>query len=460
MADTLSTYSSARDMAADLAARQVSSVELVNAAIARIEKFDGVLNAVVVRDFDRALAAARAADARLARGEKAPLLGVPITVKEAHNVEGLPTTWGSPAFGQWIAPEDSVGVARLKAAGAVILGKTNVPPFLADWQSTNPIYGRTVNPWDNSRSPGGSSGGSAAALAAGYVPLEFGSDIGGSIRIPSAFCGVYGHKPTFDLIPPRGHAPPGTDGDGVPLNVVGPMARTAGDLGLGLSVLAGPAADMARGYRLDLPAPRHANLADYRVLIIDHHPLAGLDEAVAGPLRKLATDLDDLGCEVSFETDLLPDLAAAHGLYMRLLNSVMSRGSPPSDQAISAHAFMDLLDAQVAVRRQWAALFERFDVVLAPVFGLPAFPHEDNPDNRARILAVNGQPAPYFAQIAWPGMATFANLPATAAPMGRTAEGLPVGVQIIGGHLEDRTTIAFAGLMEREFGGFQAPPGY
>ncbi|HQP21017.1 MAG TPA: amidase family protein, partial [Phenylobacterium sp.] len=339
-------------------------------------------------------------------------------------------------------------------------GKTNVPPFLADWQSTNPIYGRTVNPWDNSRSPGGSSGGSAAALAAGYVPLEFGSDIGGSIRIPSAFCGVYGHKPTFDLIPPRGHAPPGTDGDGVPLNVVGPMARTAGDLGLGLSVLAGPAADMARGYRLDLPAPRHANLADYRVLIIDHHPLAGLDEAVAGPLRKLATDLDDLGCEVSFETDLLPDLAAAHGLYMRLLNSVMSRGSPPSDQAISAHAFMDLLDAQVAVRRQWASLFERFDVVLAPVFGLPAFPHEDNPDNRARILAVNGQPAPYFAQIAWPGMATFANLPATAAPMGRTAEGLPVGVQIIGGHLEDRTTIAFAGLMEREFGGFQAPPGY
>ena len=459
MADTLSTYASARDMAAGLAAKQVSSVELTHAAIARIEKLDGAINAVVVRDFDRALAAARAADARLARGETAPLLGVPMTVKEAHNVEGLPTTWGSPAFASWIAPEDSVGVARLKAAGAVILGKTNVPPFLADWQSTNPIYGRTVNPWDKARSPGGSSGGSAAALAAGYVPLEFGSDIGGSIRIPSAFCGVYGHKPTFDLIPQRGHTPPGTDGDGVPLGVIGPMARTADDLGLALSVLAGPVGDMARGYRLDLPPPRHAQLADYRVLVIDHHPLAGLDDQVAGPLRDLAARLDGLGCEVSFKTDLLPDLAAAHGLYMKLLNSVMSRGGPPMGEGLSAHAYMDLLDAQVAVRRQWAALFERFDVVLAPAFGLPAFPHEDNPNPGARILAVNGAPAPYFAQIAWPGMATFANLPATAAPIGRTPEGLPVGVQIIGGALEDRTTIAFAGLLEREFGGFTPPPG-
>lgn len=460
MADTLSTYASARDMAADLAAKQVSSVELVNAAIARIERFDGGINAVVVRDFDRALDAARAADAALARGERAPLLGVPMTVKEAHNVAGLPTTWGSPAFAGWIAPEDSVGVARLKAAGAVILGKTNVPPFLADWQSANPIYGRTVNPWDAARTPGGSSGGSAAALAAGYVPLEFGSDIGGSIRIPSTFCGVFGHKPTFDLIPQRGHTPPGTDGDGVALGVIGPMARTAGDLTLALSVLAGPAGDMAKGYRLDLPAPRHAELADYRVLVIDRHPVAGLDESVAGPLRDLAARLDDLGCEVSFETDLLPDLGAAHGLYMKLLNSVMSRGGPPMGEALSAHAYMDLLDGQVVVRRQWAALFERFDVVLAPAFGLPAFPHEDNPNFGARILAVNGEPAPYFAQIAWPGMATFANLPATAAPIGRTAEGLPVGVQILGGHLEDRTTIAFAGLLEHAFGGFVAPPGF
>jgi amidase len=459
LSDDLS-YATAADLVVDLAARQISSVELTNAAIARIERLDGPINAVVVRDFDRALADAKAADAAIARGERRPLLGVPMTVKEAHNVAGLPTTWGSEAFGGWTAEADSIGVARLKAAGAVVLGKTNVPPFLADWQSANPIYGRTANPWDLGRSPGGSSGGSAAALAAGMVPLEFGSDIGGSIRIPSVFCGVYGHKPSFDLIPQRGHAPPGLDGDGVPLGVIGPMARSAADLELALSVLAGPAGDEAKGYRLDLPAPRHGRLADYRVLVIDQHPLAGLDEAVAGPLRDLARRLDDLGAEVAFGGELLPDLAQAHGMYLGLLNTVMSRGAPPGPETVSAHAYMDMLDGQVMVRRQWAALFERFDVVLAPAFGTVAFPHDANPDPRGRTLSINGTATPYFGQLAWPGLATFANLPATAAPIGQTAEGLPVGVQIIGGFLEDRTTIAFAGLLEREFGGFRKPPGY
>jgi len=454
------SYDTATDLTADLVARQVSSVELTHAAIARIERLDGPINAVVVRDFDRALADAKAADAAIARGERLPLLGLPMTVKEAHNVAGLPTTWGSEAFGGWIADADSVAVARLKAAGAVVLGKTNVPPFLSDWQSANPIYGRTSNPWDLGRSPGGSSGGSAAALAAGMVPLEFGSDIGGSIRIPSVFCGVYGHKPSFDLIPQRGHAPPGLDGDGVPLGVIGPMARSAADLELALSVLAGPTGDDAKGYRLDLPAPRHARLADYRVLVIDSHPLAALDESVAGPLRDLARRLDDLGAEVAFESEWLPDLAQVHGLYLGLLNTVMSRGAPPSPETPSAHAYMDLLDGQVMVRRRWAALFERFDVVLAPAFGTVAFPHDANPDMRGRMLTINGATTPYFGQLAWPGLATFANLPATAAPIGQTREGLPVGIQIIGGFLEDRTTIAFAGLLEREFGGFRKPPGY
>lgn len=454
------SYDTAADLVVDLAARQVSSVELTNAAIARIEQLDGPINAVVVRDFDRALAQAKAADAAIARGERAPLLGLPMTVKEAHNVAGLPTTWGSEAFGGWTAEADSVGVARLKAAGAVVLGKTNVPPFLSDWQSVNPIYGRTSNPWDLGRSPGGSSGGSAAALAAGMVPLEFGSDIGGSIRIPSVFCGVFGHKPSFDLIPQRGHAPPGLDGDGVPLGVIGPMARTAADLELALSVLAGPTGDDAKGYRLDLPAPRHGRLADYRVLVIDSHPLAAVDEAVAAPLRDLARRLDDLGAEVAFESELLPDLARAHDLYLGLVNVVMSRGAPPGPQTVSAHAYMDQLDGQVMVRRQWAALFACFDVVLAPAFGTVAFPHDTNPDRHARTLTINGAATPYFAQLAWPGLATFANLPATAAPIGQTREGLPVGIQIIGGFLEDRTTIAFAGLLEREFGGFRKPPGY
>ncbi|MGE5722936.1 MAG: amidase family protein [Sphingomonadales bacterium] len=208
MADDLLDLSAA-DLGRALADRRCRAVEFAQAAIARIEARDAAINAVVVRGFERGLEAAREADAALARGERRPLLGVPMTVKESHNVAGLPTAWGIEHFRGSIAPEDSVGVARLKGAGPVILGKTNVPVGLADWQSANPIYGRTVNPWDPARSPGGSSGGGAAALAARMVPLEFGSDIGGSIRVPAAFCGVYGHKPSYALVPVRGHAPPG-----------------------------------------------------------------------------------------------------------------------------------------------------------------------------------------------------------------------------------------------------------
>ena len=437
----------AGELAAALAARKVSAVELVDAAVARIEAVDGPINAVVVRDFDRALGAAKSADAALARGERGALLGVPMTVKEAHNVAGLPTTWGSPAFKDWIAPRDSVGVARLKGAGAIIVGKTNVPPFLADWQSDNPVYGRTNHPLDPARTPGGSSGGSAAALAAGMVPLEFGSDIGGSIRVPSAFCGVYGHKPSYNLIPQRGHAPPpGLDGADSVLAVIGPMARSAADLALALDVLAGPDAPDAVGYRLHLPPPRHAGLADFRVLIIDHHPAATMDPEIRAALERVAGDLERAGAAVARRSDLLPDLADAHAVYLSLLMPAMSRGPVSPPDLINAHAWMNALDRQVAVRRQWAALFEAFDVVLAPVFGVVAFAHDASPFND-RTHVIDGQPTPYAAQLAWPGMATLANLPATAVPVGATKAGLPIGLQVIGPYLEDHTTIAFAGLL-------------
>jgi len=463
MSETLSRdtlESSAGELAAALAARRVSALELADEAIARIEARDKAINAVVVRDFDRAREAARAADAGLARGEKRPLLGVPMTVKESHNVAGLPTTWGSPAFGGWVAPADSVGVARLKGAGAVILGKTNVPPFLADFQSTNPVYGRTGNPWDLTRTPGGSSGGAAAALAAGMIPLEFGSDIGGSIRNPAHFCGVFGHKPSYNLIPLAGHQPPGIpDGAGIVLAVVGPLARTAADLGLALDVLAGPHGDDAVGYRLALPPARHERLADYRVLIVDRHPLAELDDEIRAGLDGLAGRLEALGAPVARSSERLPDLAELHTAYMNLLTPAMSRGVPGAT-TVSAHEWMAALDAQAAIRRRFAELFEAFDVVLAPVHGAPAFPHEDEPDGSKRILTLNGKPTPYFAQLAWAGIATLANLPATVFPAGRTAAGLPFGLQAMGPYLEDRTTIGFAGLVEREFGGFRPPPGF
>lgn len=429
-----------------LRAREVSALELFEAATRRIESLDGPINAVVVRDFDRAREAALAADAALAKGETRPLLGLPMTVKEAHNVAGLPTTWGSEAFKGWIAPADSVGVARLRAAGAVILGKTNVPPFLADWQSANPVYGRTSHPLDPALTPGGSSGGGAAALAAGMVPLEFGSDIGGSIRVPAAFCGVVGHKPSYELIPTRGHAPPGLDGAPVVFGVVGPMARAVADLELALSVLAGPDADQAVGYRLDLPRARHARIAEYRVLIINRHPAAALDGEILDALEDAARRIEATGARVERHSESLPDLAATHERYGAALTTAMSRGAPPQPDLMNAHDWMMALDVQTVFRRQWKALFEDFDVVLAPAFGVVAFPHQDAPFE-ARTHVVDGQVTPYRDQVAWPGIATYANLPATSVPIGKTEAGLPIGAQVIGPYLEDRTCLAFAGQL-------------
>src|SRR5689334_21072188 len=294
-------YSSARDLVKRIAGRRVSSRELVDSAISRIEALDAKINAVVVRDFDRARVAADAADAALAKGESGALLGVPMTVKEHYAVAGLPTTRGDPKYKNWKAEVDALVVQRLKAAGAVILGKTNVPLNLSDWQSYNEVYGTTNNPWDLSRTPGGSSGGSAAALAAGFVPLELGSDIGGSLRCPAHFCGVFSHKPSLELIPQRGSGPPETPaipfrGD---LSVIGPMARSAADLRLALGVLAGPdpLSDGA-GYRLDLPAPRHDRLSDFHILVLDQHPLCPTADSVRGAVNRLADDLGKAGARV------------------------------------------------------------------------------------------------------------------------------------------------------------------
>jgi amidase len=444
----------AGSLARALAARQMSAAELCDEAISAIEAKDGPINAVVVRDFDRAREAAKGADAALARGESRPLLGVPMTVKDSHHVAGLPTTWGLEPFKDWRASADSTGVVRLKGAGAVVLGKTNIPPNLGDWQANNPIYGRTNNPHDLGRSPGGSSGGGAAALAAGMIPLEFGSDIGGSIRVPAHFCGVFGHKPTFDLIPQTGHAPPGFEGpsQGVEFGVIGPLARTAADLQLAMNVLAGPERDLARGYALNLPPPRGETLADYRVLVLTAHPLAAVDDEVLAPLETLAGRLEGLGAEVSRASPLLPDFAAAQPTYLAVLGAIMGRGRPGAEPEMNTFAYMNGLDAIERARTEWAELFAEFDVVLAPPFGTAAFPHTDEQQWDKRTLTINGQPTPYGAQIGWAGIATFPGLPSTCAPIGKSRGGLPVGVQIIGPRFEDRTTIAFAGLVEREFG--------
>ncbi|MCY1056518.1 amidase family protein [Nannocystis sp. SCPEA4] len=424
----------------------ISALDACEAAIARIEARDGSIHAVVVRDFARARAAARAFDAAGADRRRLPLAGVPMTVKESNDVAGLPTTWGFAEFEALPVVADALAVARLKAAGAIVLGKTNVPVGLGDWQSVNPVYGRTLHPYDPTRTPGGSSGGAAAALAAGMVPLELGSDIGGSIRVPAHLCGVFGHKPTYGIVPMTGHSFPGTSGAEPELAVVGPMARSAADLALALAVIAGPGDDSA--YRLELPPPRHRVLSEHRVLVLDAHPNAATDAGVREPIAALAEGLARAGATVLRRHDALPDLAQAHADYREMLMPIMSRGTPNA-APVNAHVWMALKDAQARLVRQWRALFAEVDVVLTPPFGVTAFPHDDQPDWALRRLVIDGAETPFGVQLAWPGVATYPGLPATAVPLGLTREGLPTGVQVIGKPFADLTTIGFAGLLEQ-----------
>jgi amidase len=480
------SFKSATDISAALAAKKVSAVELAQDAIGRIERHDGKVNAICVRDFDRGLEAARAADAARGRGENKPLLGIPLTVKESYNVGGLPTTWGFPAQKNFTPPEDALSITRVKDAGGVILGKTNVPLGLGDWQSYNDIYGITNNPFDLGRTPGGSSGGSSAALATGYGPLSLGSDIGGSLRVPAFHCGVYAHKPTLALVPSRGHTPPPFpplpfDSD---LAVIGPMARSAADLSLLLDVIAGPdPMEAGRGYRLALPPSRHGELKGFRVLLIDSDPVMPTNKAVRTAIETLAGNLGKAGVSVTRQSPLLPDFAASSRLYMRLLMSFLAASFqseayagaqkaatslPADDISLPAERLRGIVlshrDWVIAnggrgrLRAQWRELFKGFDAVICPIMPTPAYPHDHSPEQETRRINIDGKDYPYPDQLAWPGIATLPGLPSTAIPLGLSSEGIPVGVQIVGPWLEDRTPLKLAELIEREFGGFVPPP--
>ncbi|MGJ7508305.1 amidase family protein [Variovorax sp. GT1P44] len=457
-------YATATDLAAHLREGRVSSVELLRRSIERIEKFDPQINAVVTRDFERARSAAAVADAALARGERRPLLGVPVTVKDAFNVAGLPTTWGIPGTENARATQDAVVVRRLKAAGAIVIGKTNVAMHLADWQSANPVFGTTNNPWDLARTPGGSSGGSAAALAAGYVPLEFGTDLGGSLRVPAHCCGIFAHKPSHGLVPMRGCAPPGTPelsvAAQVDLAVAGPMARSAADLALALDIVAGPddADAVAVAYRLVLPPARQTALEAFRVLVLDTHPMVPTSKAVRGSLRRVGDDLARLGCRVEDASPLLPDLERVATLWGQLMWALIS-ADMPGVPGVDHRAWIQADRARMGIAHQWRAFFESWDVILCPVMPTPAFLH-DHGDMEARRLRVDDREIPYKDQSAWSSIATLTGLPSTAMPIGLSDEGLPIGMQVIGPRLEDRTPLAFAQAMEQAFGGFVVPPAF
>jgi amidase len=477
-------FASATQLAGKIRDRQIGCLELLEFFVARAERYNPKLNTIVAWQVEKARERARAADAALARGETwGPLHGIPMTVKESFNIAGLPTTFGNPVWKDNIPAANAVAIDRLEAAGAVIYGKTNVPFMLADSQSYNDIYGTTNNPWALDCGPGGSSGGEAAALAAGFGALGAGSDIAGSLRNPAYYCGIYGHKPSYGLIPTRGHGPPGPVTP-VDISVVGPMARAAEDLALALGVLVGPDLLQQPAWRVQLPAPRGRSLKDFRVAIWGARPDAPIDDGIAAAFAAAVAAAAKAGAAIDESARPGFDPAEYHQLFMLLLRAATASRLRDADYAeqqkiaaalspdddgpvaqmargatVSHRAWGVANEARNKLRYQWQDFFTRYDVLLAPVAATAAFPHDHDPDKGARRVIVNGKPS-LHVDITWAGLASLCYLPATAAPIGLSQNGLPVGLQIIGPEGEDLTTIEFARLLAAEIGGFVAPPGY
>lgn len=467
--------------------RRLSASELIEAQVARVQRHDGGLNAIVVPAFDSARAQAAQSDQRIAAGQARALEGVPVTIKEGINVIGMPTTVGDPAYRDFVSAHDAPTVRRLREAGAVILGKTNVPPEMADWQAANPIYGRTNNPWDLARTCGGSSGG-GAAVAAGFGALDIGSDIGGSIRVPAAFCGVYGLRPSETLVPRSGQYPiPPTPNWGAVLGAQGPMARSAQDIEAALTVIAGPDVGEDRAWRVQLPPARCESLKGARIAVLEAPDYAPVDPALLAARDDVVRVLGRAGAKVArAEPEGFGDWREHLRLYLRLLHYMMSPrwDADKRAQAVSAlradddefapaqiegltctgaQLFMWHL-AREQVRAAWRTFFVKWDAVLAPAFHTPAFPH--TPFDKPALglgathlrVSVGGHNVPYTRGLFYPHVSTLAGQPALSVPVGVSHEGLPLGLQLIGPYLEDLTLTRLAALLAHEMGGFVAPP--
>jgi amidase len=475
---------SALDQARLLRARKISARELLDLAWSQVEKHNKSLNAVIVSDLARARKAAAAADRRLKAGEPKGIFdGVPMTIKESFDWTGTPTTWGDPRFAGNIAKSDAVALTRLTDQGAVIFGKTNVPLMLADWQSFNVVYGTTNNPWDVTRSPGGSSGGSAVALATGMSALEIGSDIGASIRNPAHYCGVYGHKPTYGIVPMRGQFLPGivTPSD---ISVAGPMARSARDLTAMLKLMAGPDGVEAQALQLRLPAAPQKSFKDFRVAVMLSDPVSEVDQPVQDLVGKLAQFLSKKVKRLS--TTARPDFSTreAMDVYIQLLRSATSRRQSDRDFAANraladgfatddTSYFAQMTRAYVLPHRSWLManerrhqmrlLWDRFfadwDVLICPAAASAAFPHDQKGERHERTIAVNGRRVATTDQLFWAGYSGGFYLPSTVAPMGLTPQGLPAGIQIVTHQYGDLKSLRFAELLEQEYCGFVPPPG-
>ena len=474
-------YWTAIELAEKIRRREVSSREALDHLLERVRRLDPPINSVVTLAADRARSEAEAADLALARGEvRGPLHGVPITIKDSFQTAGIRTTSGAPELSTYVPAEDAWPVARLREAGAIVFGKTNLPIYAGDLQSYNEIFGTTNNPHDTSRTPGGSSGGSAAALACGFTPLELGSDIGGSIRLPSHMSGVCGHKPSYGIVPAHGQipGPPGTL-TLADLAVAGPMARSVDDLALGLDIMAGPNRWERPAWRLELPPPRHRSLREYRIAAWLDDDACRVEPEVRALLEGAADALAGAGASIDREARPAFTLAKVKETFFALLQSALAGGftreqiesfaiaegdSPVAQTgrrvAMRHREWLSYNERRLQMRKRFEEFFRDFDALLLPVMPCPAIPHDHSEPMAARVASVGGEKRWYWTLVDWMAPAGACYLPATVVPVGRLASGLPVGIQIVGPYLEDRTTLDVAKHLETILGGCPRPAGF
>jgi amidase len=478
-------FQPAHKLASLLRRKKCSAKELLDACRTQYETFNPVINAVVVTDFERARKAAAASDRRRAKGKPLSIFdGIPMTAKESFDWAGTPSTWGEPKLASNVAAKDAVALARLTGAGAVMYGKTNVPLMLADWQSFNAIYGTTNNPWDIGRTPGGSSGGAAAALASGMTVIEIGSDIGASIRNPAHYCGIYGHKPTYGVVPYRGHLMPGSVSIS-DITVAGPMARSAKDLTAMMDVLAGPETIEARGYLSKLERRREKSFKDFRVAVKLNSPVSDVDVEVQRLILDLAGHLKNRVKKLSFDVTPAFTDREAYESYILLLRATATKRMPleeynaafekvrrldASDKsyvalmnrafALSHREWLQLNERRHQMRLLWDEFFADWDVMLCPAAASAAWPHDQKGERHERLITVNGRQVSTIDQRFWAGYSCNFYLPSTVAPVGLTPSGLPSGVQIITREYGDYSALRFAELIEESFYSFVSPAGY
>ena len=477
-------FDSAHEILEKIKQGEVSSLEVLESFLAQVEKVNPKINAIVALDIERAKEKAIEADNKISLKSKlGPLHGLPMTIKDAFEVEGIVSTGGNPAWKDNIPKRNAEAVQRLVDAGAIIFGKTNVPFLSSDLQSFNKIYGTTNNPWDLERTPGGSSGGSAAALAAGMTPLELGSDIGGSIRVPAHFCGLYGHKPSYNIISEVGHMPPppGSILTGNGLSVAGPLARSPEDLEIALDVLVAAQEQDSQAWKVKLPKARTKKIKELKIAVWPDEPYAEADDEITSLIKDTAEDLRHAGAKVE-TVDLPISFEEIDKIYSLLLNPLMLAGSPketfetlaklnesldPNDVSelakvargsVLKHADWVLVNAiRQNMRQKWREFFNKFDVILCPTCITPAFKHNHNPVHE-RKLTINGKDDEYLRATLWAGPAVSAGLPSTNVPIGMSSNNLPISMQITGPYLEDKTCLEVAKVVRNIRGGFKIPP--